>query len=68
MNHCRLKIWRRAARTISWAAAMAALLGLIASCSSINGLFSSTPESKSPAQGAQNQKRVPLPPLIEDYE
>ncbi len=68
MTHCRLKMWRCGARIVVWIVAIAALLGSIASCSSVNRFFGASPDNELPIQGAQNQKRVPLPPLIEDYE
>ncbi|MFH1117231.1 MAG: hypothetical protein V1792_25205 [Pseudomonadota bacterium] len=68
MNHDRPGKRRRAAGVFSWAAAVAALLSVTASCSSVTGLFKAAPESKPPVQETGEQKRIPLPPLIEDFQ
>ncbi|MDQ7781603.1 MAG: hypothetical protein RDU20_01905 [Desulfomonilaceae bacterium] len=55
-------------KLVPWTLVTALILSFIASCSSLNRFLNATAETGSPIHEVDDRKRVPLPPLVEDYE
>lgn len=68
MNEIQTRMRWRATQIFRWILVILGFLALINACAAVTGFFKTVSQDEAPVEDTRSGKRVPLPPLIKDYQ